>query len=395
VRLVVVDCAVTVGGSTIVAAQIDVLMRQHGHTVVLVTALQEADTRGVFAADAKVVCLRQAVTYDDTRRLKETFRDTNRGPLVRARAWLRNRASHLLNLGYTLRLAALIRRTRADVVHVNNGSEPLISAVLARRPSMHQLHGIFERQMSWLTAFTLRFPRQFWAISTCVAESSIRVGLPAARINFLPNFLSPRTELPERAAARQSLGVAANRPVVAVIGRVVRWKGQLELVRAIGVVARSVPDVLLVVAGSHSDGEADYYESVVALTRELGLTDNVLFAGHLRDPYLAYRAADVVAHSSIDPEPFGMVLIEAMEAGTPLVAANSGGPTDIITDGVDGFLADPRDPAGFARPLIELLTQAPLAARIAAAATKKFHGSYTAEAAYPKLIELYSRTQTT
>jgi glycosyltransferase involved in cell wall biosynthesis len=392
-RLVVIDCAVTVGGSTVVAAQVDALMRAHGHEVMVVTTLDPEQTRGVFSAGATLVKLKQAVTYDDSRMLKEIFRDGQKSRFVRGRAWLRNRLSHLLNVGYIVSLARLIRRFRADVVHINNGVEPVFAARLARVPSMHQLHGIFEVPMARLTEYTLRFPRQFWAISTCVAESAVRVGLPTPRVNLLPNFLTPRATMPTRAEARARFGIAPDRPVVTVVGRVVRWKGQLECVRAMAEVVKAVPSALLVIAGSHSDGEQDYYDEVVAATRDLGIRDNVLFTGHLADPYFAYRAADVVAHTSIDPEPFGMVLIEAMEAGTPLVAASAGGPTDIITPGVDGFLADPKDARAFARHVIELLSQPELAGRIAAAATGKFRETYTAEAVYPKLIALYDKTR--
>lgn len=393
-RVVVIDCAVTVGGSTVVAAQVEALMRAHGHEVLVVTPLEQSTYRDVFQTEARVITLRQAVTYDDSRRLKEAFRDPGRSRLARLRAYLRNRFSHFLNIGYILRLAREIRRFRADVVHINNGWEPLFSAQLAGVPSMHQLHGVFAERQSAMTRFTLRFPRQFWAISTCVAESAVRVGLPPARINLLPNFLTPRDSLPTRAAARERLGIEQGRPTVAVIGRVVSWKGQLEAVRAMAVVAKSVPDVLLVIAGSYSDGERPYFDSVVAATRELGLAGNVLFTGHLADPYLAYRAADVVAHSSIDPEPFGMVLIEAMEAGTPLVAASAGGPTDIIRRGIDGFLADPKDATAFAKPIVDILTDRALAARVAESALRRFHETYTAEAVYPKLLALYEKTRT-
>jgi glycosyltransferase involved in cell wall biosynthesis len=392
-RLVVIDCAVTVGGSTVVAAQIESMMRGHDHEVLVVTPLDAAELRGVFSAEAHVVSLRQAVTYDDSRLLKNIFRDPHRPRHTRLRAYLRNRLSYFLNLGYILRLARLIRRFRADVVHINNGWEPLFSAWFAGVPSIHQLHGVFSEPMSWLTDLTLRLPRQFWAISTCVAESSLRVGLPKQRINLLPNFLTPRDSLPERDAARRRLGIAAGRPTVAFIGRIVPWKGPLELVRAMALVAKSVPEVLLVIAGSHSDGEQEYYDTVVAAARQLGLADNVLFAGHLADPYIAYRAADVVAHSSIEPEPFGMVLIEAMEAGTPLVAASSGGPLDIIRDGVDGFLADPADAPAFARPLIALLTQPELARQIAESARRRFQENYTSEAVYPRLLALYEKAR--
>jgi glycosyltransferase involved in cell wall biosynthesis len=88
-----------------------------------------------------------------------------------------------------------------------------------------------------------------------------------------------------------------------------------------------------------------------------------------------------------------MVLIEAMEAGTPLVAASAGGPTDIISPGVDGFLADPKNAVAFARPVVDLLAQKDLASRITAAAARKFQESYTAEAVYPKLIALYDKTR--
>ncbi len=394
-RLVVIDCAITVGGSTVVASQVDALMRAHGHEVLLITPLVAAEYRGVFSAGARVLTLRQAVTYDDSRRLKEIVRDRGRSPVARLRAYLRNRFSYFLNAGYMLRLAREIRRFRADVVHLNNGWEPMFSARLARVPVMHQLHGLFAQHPSRMTMFTLHFPRQVWAISTCVAQSAARVGLPPERINLLPNFLTPRDSMPERGAARERLGIAAERPVVAISGRVVRWKGQLELVRAIAEVAKSIPDVLLVIAGSHSDGEKAYFDSVVETARDLGLTNNVLFTGHLTEPYLAYRAADVVAHSSIDPEPFGMVLIEAMEAGTPLVAANQGGPTDIIRQGIDGFLADPADPVAFARPIVALLKDHALSARIADSAARRFRENYTAEAVYPKLLALYEKTRRT
>jgi glycosyltransferase involved in cell wall biosynthesis len=91
-----------------------------------------------------------------------------------------------------------------------------------------------------------------------------------------------------------------------------------------------------------------------ALADQLGAP--VMFTGFLRDPGKVYAAADIVAHTSTAPEPFGRTVIEAMIAGCPVVVANAGALPEIVVDGVTGILTPPGDVVALADALVSLLT---------------------------------------
>jgi glycosyltransferase involved in cell wall biosynthesis len=390
-RVLIVDCAVSIGGTPIVAAHIARLLQTRGHKVLVVTALQENDAGAVFAPDVETVLLHHPVTYDDARRLKIVFRDSAQPIGKRAKAYLRNQFAELENLQFAWQLAKLIKTFDADIVHVNNGHEPHIAAFLTARSSVRQLHGLFPPRIRALDRLLLRLPNHFISISEVVSRSVRECGIDSAKISVVPNFLGPGKELLDRRAARRELGLAPEPPLVAIVGRVVRWKGQKEFIRSMRYVKDCVPDLEILIAGDYSDGETAYYNEVQDLAGSLGLSACTHFTGHLHDPYLAYRAADVIAHCSLDPEPFGMVVIEAMDAGTPIVAAASGGPLEIIENGVSGFLADPLDAEAFARPIINLLCQPTLAEQISRGGRLRFETTYSANAVYPQLMNIYSR----
>jgi glycosyltransferase involved in cell wall biosynthesis len=153
---------------------------------------------------------------------------------------------------------------------------------------------------------------------------------------------------------------------VGVIGRLAPWKGQHVFLQAF---ARAFPepsDVRAVVIGGALFGEDDYERRLHRLADDLGIERRVDFVGHLDDPTDARAALDVVVHCSTIPEPFGQVVVEAMATGVPVVAAATGGPAEVITDGQDGLLARPGDPDALASCLVRLADDLPLRRRLAA-----------------------------
>jgi glycosyltransferase involved in cell wall biosynthesis len=91
------------------------------------------------------------------------------------------------------------------------------------------------------------------------------------------------------------------------------------------------------------------------------LERNIVLTGYRRDVSALMQLMDVVVHASITPEPFGMVLIEAMAMNKPIVATKMGGPLDIVEDGQSGILVLPGDAGEMAGAIITLLTDKELA----------------------------------
>ena len=132
-------------------------------------------------------------------------------------------------------------------------------------------------------------------------------------------------------------------PVVGMVGRLERCKGHLTFLHAAAQVAEWDPQVRFAVVGGDVPGRRGRAHAA-ALRRtadELGLGERLHFAGDQDQPYAWLDAFDVAVHAS-DSEGFGMVVLEAMALGTPLIATDVPGPADIVEDGVSGLLV----PAG-------------------------------------------------
>lgn len=140
-------------------------------------------------------------------------------------------------------------------------------------------------------------------------------------------------------------------PVVGVFSRLAPWKGQHVLLEALA----HLPDVHALLVGEAIFGEKDYAKALHGRSRDLGLEDRVHFAGFRRDIPQLMRLSDVVAHTSVAPEPFGRVIVEGMLARSPVVATHAGGAVEIIDDGVSGILVPPGDSKALAEALKDLL----------------------------------------
>jgi glycosyltransferase involved in cell wall biosynthesis len=188
----------------------------------------------------------------------------------------------------------------------------------------------------------------------------------------------------EEIAARRGSGTSVRealgwleRPLVGIVGRLERLKGQELFLRAARHVAERRPDARFAIVGGAILGyEGSYPEDLTRLTRELGLGDHVHFAGHQADVYPWLDALDVVVHATPgEPggvvEAFGLVVVEAMALGKPLVATGLGGPVEIVEDERSGLLVPPGDPRVMAAAILRLLEDPQLAARLGAEAGRR------------------------
>ncbi|MFI9009313.1 glycosyltransferase [Actinosynnema sp. NPDC053489] len=187
--------------------------------------------------------------------------------------------------------------------------------------------------------------------ATCYDEVTelMRMGVQRSRISVVPCGVDPVRFRPEGPVERRT-----HRNRVVSVGRLVPRKGFQDLICAL----RSLPDTELVIAGGPVDVGSDPEARRLARYAErVGVRNRVRLAGQVsRDAMPALlRSADVVACVPWY-EPFGIVPLEAMACGVPVVASAVGGLTDTVVDGVTGVLVPPRDPSALARALHSLLS---------------------------------------
>jgi glycosyltransferase involved in cell wall biosynthesis len=209
----------------------------------------------------------------------------------------------------------------------------------------------------------LRAAQQLVAISKFTLESaSTRHGLAGCKSVFLaPTFSID--EPPHAADSAKSSVEKEKTPTVLTVGRLVaseRYKGHDVMLDAWPMVLREIPNARYVIVG-----DGDDRARLEARGTETGLNDSVTFRGgvsgaELQSCYDDCRVFALPARTELDPraprgEGFGIVFLEAMAHGKPVVGPNIGAPTEFIRDGEHGLLVDPVNPTKLAQALIELL----------------------------------------
>lgn len=177
------------------------------------------------------------------------------------------------------------------------------------------------------------------------------------------------------------------------LGRIAEWKGLHVLLDAVEILHREGRTVRVQVAGGTFHESEDYAASMANRAARAGYAIEMM--GHIDDVPGFLADQDVLVHSSVVPEPFGQVIVQAMAAGLPVVATNAGGPSEIITDGHDGLLVAMGDSALLAQALCKLAKRPAMRVRLGMAARETVRHSYddtvlasTLENALEKLVSV-------
>lgn len=286
------------------------------------------------------------------------------------------------------------RQYRVHLVHLNNSPHSQIAAALAapllgvpcvaHSRGVPEVAGVSDRLRN-------RLPDLHIGISSAVTARLLANGVAAARVRTIHNPVNLEQFSPGEPpqTLREEMRIPTTCRVIGLFGRIVPFKGVLEFLRAFAVVVRTVPSAVALIVGDRSDGPAEYERQVRALIDELDLGAHVIMAGFRRDVAELLKLCDVLALTSLGDEGFGRVLVEAMACGVPVVATNSGGPLDIVRDGVDGYLRDPRDTMAFANALTVLLASDEVRAQFAARARARAVDHFSSRAHAEQVVDTY------
>ncbi len=267
-------------------------------------------------------------------------------------------------------LSRLMVEKQVDIV-VSNSGHPLLFArpagAIARRPVIWWVHGYFLHDAA--RGYLITFAQQLMGADRLFANSestarALRVDFPGIPVRMVRYGidLKKHTPAPEKGvAARRGLGISPTEPVIGIFGRLEPWKGQQIFLRAAAILNRcGLHCRFLVVGGALFGLHQDYPSQLEELARETGVLDRVHFLGQRSDVNALMNACDVVVHASLIPEPWGLVVAEAMAAGRAVVASATGGPLEMIEDERSGLLCPPDNPQRLASLLHRLACDAPL-----------------------------------
>lgn len=272
---------------------------------------------------------------------------------------------------YVARLRRRIEELEPDLIHTNSLKSAMYGGAagrLARVPVVWHIRDRIAPDYLPATAVGLVRLLSRFLPSGVIANSAETMSTLPARSNarvlynaILPDVVAPRRRLTRHEWSGLTIGV---------IGRVTPWKGQDVFLDAFarafgGTTARAR------IVGSALFGEDDYAAALVDRSRTLGISDQVEFRGFREDVWAELRDLDILVHCSVRPEPFGQVVLEGLAAGVPVVAANAGGPKELITNGVNGILTTPGDSRELADALKTLADDWVLRAKIAAAGRRR------------------------
>lgn len=256
-------------------------------------------------------------------------------------------------------LRQLIMEKGINLVHTNSlishDRAGILAAKLAHRPCVcHIRH--FE-SLNWVDRRLAGMADQLIYISEVVQKHYVGAGVPYGKGCVIYNGLDVAAfaERLDRDRGRESFNLTPDDLAVGIVGRLEPWKGQEVFLKAMALLQQMVPNVRGIVVGDPPPYRPEYRETLRSLADSLGLSNRILFRPFCVDVPVVMSALDVVVLASVTPEPFGRVLIEAMAAGKPVVATDSGAAPEIIEDGVQGLLVPPADAEAMARAIAYLL----------------------------------------
>ncbi|MBW3638901.1 MAG: glycosyltransferase [Actinobacteria bacterium] len=291
-------------------------------------------------------------------------------------------------LRYIEATARLLRRLDADLVHTNSLKAAIYGGLagrLARVPVVwHVRDRIADDYLPRPAVLLVRLASRLLPTAVVAnSQATLATLRPRRRSAVVASPVVPDSVVPSHGVLQRGSGGFT----VGVVGRLAEWKGQHVFLDAFAQVFAGSPARAWLV-GSAMFGEEAYEQRLRDQVVSLGIDEQVDFRGFREDVDAELAEMDVVVHCSVLPEPFGQVVIEAMSAGRPVIASAEGGPAEVVTDGVDGLLVPPRDPALLAAALRRLFEDPGLRQRLAVAGRETALG-YSPERTAEGLMAVY------
>ena len=281
-------------------------------------------------------------------------------------------------------LYLIIKKHKVDLIHCNSKFScrlPILySAYFNKRAILHwRDFSIWPDEKRYINKYQKNL--YFLAVSKNIRSFLVDNGVARSKISISYDGA-------DESFYRVPSPTKKDKLTVAVTGRIDNWKGHEYLIDAIGKL-KDLPIELLIFGEFHKVNDPDYLNKLKAQINSIGIVDWVKFMGFQKNPTEALAQVDIICVPSIF-EPFGMVAVEAMAAGRPVIASNTGGLKDIIVDGVTGYLIEPKNAEVIAQKIRLLYSDPALRSAMGAAGQKRARELFSIHEQVKKIEEIYN-----
>ena len=297
---------------------------------------------------------------------------------------------------YCLRL---VNKKSIDLIHAHWSLPQGLTGIICKRISktpcvttLHgsDIHGLRSPGLKWLNAKVLKYSDACTANSSETARMAQHVAMEDD-IAVVPMGVNPRFVPAAREGDRRQTGSEAGEKRILYVGRLIDLKGVDYLIRALPKVLKIFPETKLVVVGS-----GPMKDDLMNLSDRLNLSDKVIYIPKVPQEKLLefYTSANLFVLPSVvnekgETEGLGVVLLEAMACGLPVIGSAVGGIPDIIKDGETGLLARQKEPDSLAEKITKLFSDAPLRRKLAENGYKMVEKNFSWDTISEKFIQIY------
>jgi glycosyltransferase involved in cell wall biosynthesis len=265
-----------------------------------------------------------------------------------------------------IKYSIYLRKNRIKLVHLNNSiirnNDWMLAAKLAHVKCITHERGINNYYPTLAKYFSTRIDA-IVCISNAVKNNFIEKQIDTRKMVTIYNGLDPeRIKVSKPSSAiKDEYRIGSTSPVVGVVGNIKEWKGQKTVIVAIEQVKKAFPEIVCLLVGDTAKSDQYYKDQLSDLIRDLKLEKNIIFTGYQANVPDFVNVMDVVLHSSVAPEPFGRVVIEAMALCKPIIGTRAGAIPEIILENETGLTYPPDKADDLANAMLLLLQNKELA----------------------------------
>lgn len=266
-----------------------------------------------------------------------------------------------------IRLKTIIRRENIDIIHTNGFKCHFLGAILGRWKRARVVWHIREIYTAPFIKLSLRLFKAHGRVKVIAVSRAVKKSL-GFKSTLIYNGVDTSLYYPFKTdTIRENLGFSREARIITMLGVLTPWKGQDIFIEAMGCLRDRFPELRALIAGGElytGLGHKGYLSHLKKKVKTLGLEGRVFFLGFRNNIPAIINSSLAIVHASLEPEPFGRVLIEAMSCGKPVIASRGGAVEEIVRTGIDGLVVEGGDSQVLARAITNILEDEKMALRM-------------------------------